>query len=176
MISKNTMRFGRVIWPINPENIKFVRNRKLSFYSDFSRSSIFDGGEEAPVIEVSGCFFGENADAMAEKLENILAEGKVLPLCLPGMGITHAKLKKLEQEGRCGFGKAGYRMEFLEVKLPLGRTMPELIAGKSYVASAGDSIWDVQNSSGVPAEELVRLNPHLKHINLFEEGEVLWLR
>ena len=176
MISKNTMRFGRMIWPINPEDIKFTRDRKLSFHRDLYHSSLFDGGQEAGTIKVSGCFFGENADAMAEALENIMAEGKVLPLYLPGMGITQAKLKKLEQEGRSGFGKSAYSMEFLEVKISVGKPMPEIISGKSYVAAEGDSIWDVQNISGVPAEELVRLNPHIRNLNLLGEGEVLWLR
>lgn len=176
MITENTMRFGSMMWHINPEEIKITRDRKLSLKSDGTRSVLFDRGEDGATVKVSGCFFGENADAMAAELENLMIRGSTEALYLPGMGLIRAKLKKLERQGTGGFGKAAYGMEFIEIKLPAGQKIPELISGKTYVASGGESIWDVADAYKLSAEELVRLNPHIRHINLLREGEVLWLR
>lgn len=175
MITENTMRFGNMMWQINPDEIKITRDRKLSLQSDGSRSILFDGGEKGATVKVSGCFFGDEADAMAAELENIMKKGETEALYLPGMGLIRAKLKKLEHQGRRGFGKSAYSMEFLEIKLPAAQKLPELITGKTYKASGRESIWDVADACGVCAEELVRLNPHIRHINLLREGEILWL-
>lgn len=176
MITENTMRFGNMMWQINPDEIKITRDRKLSLQSDGSRSILFDGGEKGATVKVSGCFFGENADAMAAELENLMIRGNTEALYLPGMGLIRAKLKKLERQGTGGFSKAAYSMEFLEMKLPAGQKIPELISGKTYMASGGESIWDVADVCKLSAEELVRLNPHIRQINLLREGEILWLR
>lgn len=176
MLTKDTMRFGNVIWQINPEDIKFSRSRKLAVSSDGVNSRLFDGGEEAALIRVSGCFFGDEADSKARELGELMEKAEALPLYLPGMGVTCAKLKKLESQGRRGFGKAGYDMEFLELKLPPGKEIHECVTGRCYVAAEGDSIWDAERKTGISAERLIRLNPHIRHINLLEEGEVLWLR
>ncbi len=176
MRNRDTMRFGNVVWQIGPENLKLGRSRKLSCYSDGSKVYLHDGGEEESVISCSGCFFGEDSDEKLEELKNLFEKAEVLPLSVPGMGVTYAKLKKLEYEGRKGFGKAGYKLEFLDLG---GLVSPEegtLVAGKFYTASGGESIWDLSLLTGIPAEELLRLNPQVRHINFFKEGELLWLR
>ena len=97
MRNRDTMRFGNVVWQIGPENLKLGRSRRLSCYSDGSKVYLHDGGEDESVISCSGCFFGEDSDEKLEELKNLFEKAEVLPLSVPGMGVTYAKLKKLHE-------------------------------------------------------------------------------
>lgn len=176
MRNKDTMRFGNVVWQMGPDDLKLNRSRNLSCTIQRDRNYLFDGGEEAGSIVCSGCFFGEDADERLKELEVLLQKGEILPLSVPGVGVTPAKLKKLEYEGKKGFGKAGYRLEFMDLRGLDVADKASQVSGKTYTALGGESMWDVSLMTDIPLEELIRLNPHIRHISSLEKEAVLWLR
>lgn len=164
------MRFKNLTWNYNPHSIK-ITSKKSMF-----QGKIPDGdnilksyGRDCIVIIGEGCFYGENAFDKYRELWKLFKENKAGILSVPEFVVVKAYFSSLEIIGEATDNLINYKFTFIE-DINSDR---EKYKVTRHIAKDGESLWDVSYNYDISVEELLSLNPTLKHpFDLLPEFEV----
>lgn len=167
-----SMRFGNIIWKINPKELKITDTRNISTENTVGGSAVVsDMGKNRRTVSGTGSFFGASATETLQRLKKMMDIGESGLLYYPGGEVFAARLCELRLLGAPGKNKVDYFFEFIECQ-----TEPAKFAPECVFAADGETLWDIADRYSADIEALIKLNPQIRFINSINEGERICLK
>lgn len=154
------MRFRNFSWKFNPHSIKISSKKDIAEehmpYGDNILQSI---GRNCAVITGEGSFFGKDCFEQYRKLWSLYRENKDGILSIPEFMVMKAHFSSLTIIGDPTDNLISYKFTFIEVM----NSEREHLVFSIYQAKENESLWDVSYKFNISVEELLRLNPKIRH-------------
>lgn len=152
------MRFKTYEWKYNPEEISFECEKNIrELESPNSTAYVQNLGRKNRLIKGKGQLCGEDCHEQFARLWQIFEEGGVGVLALPFVKPVYAVFERLAVIGEPVPDMLTYSFVFREVM----EREKEATVG-TYIANAGECLWDISYMSRVEIEKLLELNPWIK--------------
>lgn len=164
---KMKLRFGDFEFPTNPAQLHIeLRALLRESVSVCGETAVHAVGQRKKRVRGSGAFTGEDAEAVYRALETLFGEEHTL--FLPGREPIKAVLSELMRSEVQEKNAVGYSFVFTETA-----GGQKGASGRTYLAKAGESLWDYAYFAGVPIDALVKANRHIACITELKAGEAV---
>lgn len=163
------MRFDGLSLRHNPETLSVSGKSAVKEYASPCCDTDSDSLYKEPL-----CISGEGELSGADCIDQYIAlkelqrTRKPAKLVLPRMEPLYAYLKELSLTAKRVDNVLSYRFVFVEAKSPRQHTAG---TDSPYIASQGESLWDIAYAKDISVEQLVALNPQIPLINSLSAGE-----
>ncbi len=159
------MRFGGFEFPVNPSELRVELAGLLrETVTPLGETQVQQIGSYKRRVSGKGYFSGAEAMALYLQLESRFGESATL--FLPGRKPFSAILNQLSLIGVQAENLVGYSFTFVETG-----DKPAGLSGQTFLAKAGESLWDYAYFAGVKIDALVKANPQLGCITSLQAGE-----
>lgn len=163
------MCFGDFVFEQIPQSIQVSQKAMLrETVSVFGTEYTASVGEGRCRVTCKGSFIGPDAAERYTALEALFGETRTL--FLPGMAPFPAVLSDLTRTGKVMPAGVEYAVGFTETG-----EMPAGVSGRTFLARAGESLWDYAYYAGVPVDALVKANPQIECIGTLKSGEEVYI-
>ena len=163
------MRFCGYTLHHNPSNLKVESFSSVhELYSPCCKPESIHLGNRLRRIRGEGELYGADCIAQFRRLHTLYEQQEKGLLSLPHMPSMTAYLRELDMIAEPKENVLGYRFEFVEAH-PHAEGAYDAQVHVTLVE--GESLWDISHHYGVPIDELVRLNPQVRYIDMLDEGE-----
>lgn len=166
------MRFKGNIWQYNPQTIRLLSHKEIVENKiPYSDSILHNFGRIARIVKGEGCIYGDDCFARFDSMWKLYLKNTSGVLSVPEFVTMKAVFSSLEIVGEATDKLIGYTFTFIEDM----DTENEIPVVETHRAIKGQSLWDVGNIYEIAVENLLKLNPDIKHPFDIKEGDEIRL-